>query len=635
MINKNNLGNNISRGDRWNGLRMLQKNIFLRVALVVLTIALIAVLLFSLTAAWYTNVVQSGGLTFQAEKWSFDGQVTISNHSISAAPGDEGVVALSLKNNSDHTIAASVTVSKEEMSKEMKQRLYFFVEVPETRNGEKMSRTWISANSSYTYSVFPNSEMNLNEEFTKGPLLKWMWTYDVLGYYVRGKQNGSGVVVEEYIRPIEYEYDPAKTTFQGGKLATVDGTKKVSDFLKELTANDGYLGVVDETVSPIGNGYYPVEVDYNGSGIWIYLCNYSEIQVNQNYDAMLAANGNLESCSAKVIVTGWNSREDAVIVSSEEEFYSAINDSYSPMVKLTGDLTLTQSLVMSTGKNVLIDLNNHTLTSSAAIAMHVTEGATVVLQNGSLQGDSNPKQAGIVSRGGHVTLNHVTISGMEHCGVRIDDDLSKTKEGSVVHITDCTFTGNQNGCGVYGVSQPDKSTSVVIERSRIEGANMGLYGNGSSWGTDIRIVDSTIVGGVVGIYHPEKDSTLTLENCIVTGTNGNGINVKGGTVNIMDCIISGHGAPNEPAYSEGGSTLTGDGVYLEANYQWNSSVTISGDKTQITSEHACAVRQYQESDANASILILGGTFNTDVSQYLSEDLVLKPTEEGLYSVSPE
>lgn len=635
MIKRNRAKNNIFSRDRLKELSVLQKNILFRASFAFLAIAILIAMVFSLATAWYTNVVQSAGLTFQAQNWNFDGQIDISDQGIMAAPGDEGVVSLTLKNNSNDMILASVSVSKAGMSQEMQQRLYFFVETENTRNGETQDRVWVSADGGYTYTVYPNSELNLTENTAGGPKLKWMWTYDVLGYYVRGTQNGSGVVVSEYIRPIEYNYDPVKTTFSGDRLVTVDGVTTVSDFLKELTESDGYEGVLDETVEPIGNGYYPIEIDDSGYGVWLYMCTYSDIRRNQEYDAQLAANG-LENCTASIIVTGWNSREEAVIVNSEDEFRSVIADSSASMVKLSGDIALTSSLAVSGGQNVFIDLNQHTLSSSANTALSATEGSTIVLQNGQLVGDpQNGGQTGIVAKGANVTLNNMTVSDMGWGGIRIDDDLAADNNASVVRVVNSTVNGSPYGFVIYGKSKDDQSTVVIVEGSHIEGTNMGLVGNGSTSGSDVTVTDSTLIGGQMGIYHPQKNSKMSLYGCTIIGTNGNGINIKGGDVIITDCTIIGEGPGKDPELTSSGSSLTGDGIYMETNYEWPISVVISGDNTVVKSNNALAVRKYKANASNGTIRISGGTYSTDVSEFLAKGFVVNQTENGEYQVVPE
>ena len=75
-------------------LKRVRKSVYKQALLAGLLIVLTVVVLFAMTAAWYTNIVQSSGLVFEASVWGFDGTVTLGEAGISAAPGDEGVVEL-------------------------------------------------------------------------------------------------------------------------------------------------------------------------------------------------------------------------------------------------------------------------------------------------------------------------------------------------------------------------------------------------------------------------------------------------------------------------------------------------------------------------------------------------------------
>ena len=125
-MTENNRKNNNSRQDRCGALRTMQKKIFLRAVFSVVTLLLTAVLLFSLTTAWYTNVADAEGLSFVAKQWDFDGSITIDNGAISIAPGDSGIIRMQIANNGSETASASVTVSKSGLSDMMKKRLYFY-----------------------------------------------------------------------------------------------------------------------------------------------------------------------------------------------------------------------------------------------------------------------------------------------------------------------------------------------------------------------------------------------------------------------------------------------------------------------------------------------------------------------------
>ena len=131
-------------------VKVLQKQIYLRIVLVALVLVLTVVLAFSFTVAWQTNVVQSGGLTFTAEGWNFTGSMEIDGQTFSIAPGDSGVVALSLKNESASLVAASMTVSKDQLIAKARSKIYFYVDTPMERNGETVERVYLGKKASYT-----------------------------------------------------------------------------------------------------------------------------------------------------------------------------------------------------------------------------------------------------------------------------------------------------------------------------------------------------------------------------------------------------------------------------------------------------------------------------------------------------
>ena len=191
-MNQNSPDNNIFGGL----LKGLQRKVVFRVMLVVLTIVLAAILVFSLTIAWQINVIQTGGLSFSAESWNFSGQVLMEDDNIVMAPGDSGVVPLTLKNESQSLVAASITLSKEQMNI-AQNRVFFYIDSQEYRNGELMDRVYISSKKSYTYTMFPFSEIVIDEKTRNQPQLKWEWVYDNLGYYVLGHITDNGGVFFE------------------------------------------------------------------------------------------------------------------------------------------------------------------------------------------------------------------------------------------------------------------------------------------------------------------------------------------------------------------------------------------------------------------------------------------------------
>lgn len=594
-------------------LRVLRRNVILQATLAFLTVVLTIVLVFSLTAAWYTNVVRTGGLGFQAEAWEFNGTIELlnQNETIAASPGDEGIIPLRIENNGDHIVAASASMDKSAMGDDMKKRLFFYVDTSMQRNGETVDRVYISEMSSYTYAIPPNSTLELSETVQNGPLIKWMWVYDVLGYYVWGQKNveSNDVTVSDYIRPVEYDYDPIFTTFDAnGNLSTVDGTTTVAAFLENLTKTDGYAGTITESTKKTGD-YYPISVGADGYGVWLYLCTKVDIEGNMEADKTLGTSNT--PCEATVVITGANSREDSRPVSNVAELQAALKDPTAGIVKLTGDVDLTTPLTM-TGGSATIDLNGKKLiAASAASEIFVLEsGAKLSLQNGALEGSSD--QMAIFMSGAHLTMNDVSISGVK-TGVRVEDHELTDGSSSTVYINGGKIAATYYGLHIYGNEHDSETrTQVVVRGATIEGTNYaGIIYNGTFGGVDTTVSDCIINGLYAAIYHPVDDSTLTInQNSKLTG--GTALAVKGGTVTVSDSTVHGNlkDGISEPIYNGSGWSDTGDGIYLEAGYDVANNISVTVTNCTVTSDYGHAVRMFGENVENASITVVSGTFTS-------------------------
>lgn len=608
-------------------LKKLKKSVWIKAVFGFVTVLLSFVVIFSLTIAWQTNVVQTGGLTFTTEKWNFKGEVSVDSQAIIAAPGDSGAITLTLTNKGDGITSAGINIDKTDMSEEMQKRMYFYTDSVAVRNSEKMQKVYISSQYGYTYTLFPRSEIT--------PDIYWQWVYDVVGYYVVATVTTDSVEITDYIRPIEYEFDLATTTFVNGQLNTVNGSS-VSDFLQQVSSSDGFDGTID-TTSKV-NGYYKVNVDSNGYGVWAYLCSYEEIIDNMGQDTQLGAEVN--SCNAKIKITGYNSREEAVSISSEEELVKAIESASVSLVTLNDNITLSSTLSLNAGTTTMIDLNGYTLSAGFddnIISAHA--GALLLVQNGTITGttdaDMVTTKAAVYSSGGYVTLQNVKISNVVD-GVSIYDSQNDIGADSKLTLTGCEIITED--CGVYVKANGELSeelANITIDDCVIHSNGLaGVMCNGDGWGTNIAIRNSTITGKWAGIYHPQLyNSYMKITGSTVSGYTG--IAVKSGVVDIVNCTVSGTGAKGEPAYSGSGWADTGDGIYVEANYGTPIILNISGDNTVVTSAYSLAVQVYEPDAENVTVNITGGTYSTIVDSYVGEGYKQITAADGKYVVSKD
>lgn len=613
-------------------LKRVRKSVYKQALLAGLLILLTVVILFAATAAWYTNIVRTSGLMFEAATWGFDGTVTLGGNAIQAAPGDEGVIPLTAKSDSDMTTAVSVNISKENMSPvEMQQRIFFYVDTQKSRSGEIMERVYLNNTENYTYTIFSQGTLNLTEPVYNDAPLKWHWVYDVLGYYVQGTWNEETktMAITDYLRPIEYEYDEAATTFDGdGNLLTTDGEKTVSKFLEELSAADGYPGQI--LTGPNSGGYYPVAVDANGTGVWAYLCSYSEISSNTLYDTNLG-NGTTEILSpftATITISAQNTDVAVTEVHTPAALAEAVSSAGSSgqqtVIRLTDNMALTDALKLDDKQQVMLDLNGHTLQvpsgtyTGKAGGIRMTEGSSLTVTDGTLQGADGTGHV-VTASGAEITLSNVTVKNAE-CALYVRDDSGSAD--SLIRLVGCNITTGEEAVYLSGNgSASTQKTRLIVENTAIDSEYVGIMGNGNSsgtgqWGTDVQIINSTVDGYWAGIYQPQKNSVLTVSNgSIITGYTG--MALKGGTAYILDSTVSGTGTTAyTPSITGSGFTDTADGIYIESGYGYE--IVLEVQNSTVTSAAGQAIQVYEPDAQNVSVTVYSGTFSSDVSAFYAE-----------------
>lgn len=636
-------------------LKKAQKKIFWQAGLALTTIVLTIVIVFSMTSAWYTNVVQTSGMVFQAEPWGFDGEIVVAQEAVEAAPGDEGAIHLEVENTSQSMTAVSVSVSKARIEEtDMRKRLYFYVDTQMTREGELMERVYLNSQDSYTYTLFSEGKLILTDELHNDAQLKWQWVYDVLGYYVLGNWDAQTQYFSEleYLRPVEYNFDEATTTFRSEEgqttleLATVDGEMTTEEYLVELSKTDGYEGTIDPE-KVVGKGYYPVDVDETGYGVYVYLCSFAEIEMATQYDtglAQAAAEGTGKSYEIQLVVSAQQNDEDALNVGTLDALNKAIELNSGNVLQLTDDITIPSNapLVIPEGTQIMVDLNGYTIRSeSAQNAIETKPGSSLTLVNGSIIGPGNSQGYGVYAVGSEVVLNDIDLSSFRY-GLYIGDSNDNNEQDSKVRIVGsrmdaglCTVFISGNG---YGSRQ---QTQLVVEDSVLTGSNIVISGNGTTsgngrWGTDIQILNSKVqsngTDAGAGIFQPQKDSTLTIYNSIISGPTG--IALKGGSAEIVDSEITGHGPQLlTPEFANSGYADTGDAIYIETNYGYGISLVIRGDKTVLTSDHNHSIRVFEEDATNVSVTIHAGTFQEEQPEDFIAVNSIQSTLNGKYVVS--
>ncbi len=632
-----------------------KKRIYKQAGLALTAILVTVALLFAMSTAWYSNVLEAGSLTFQAEKWELNADHVSSNGNVVAQPGARGILPVSYKNTSDSIVNAYVNVSKEQMDVPLQKRIYFYTETPYTvgsgENAETVARRYLTNSTAAPYTVLSMGQLTMSDDFcTVDTPIYWEWVYDLLGYYVRLEPTGDGSVIEkEYLRPIVYDYD--KATFdENGNLATVDG-KHMDHFLQDITAEDGYLNKFVEsnftTDSKTGAKYYTVDNDnQNALGYYtaIRLLTKQEIAEANLWDTEHA--GASFSNNLKITITGEAANVDMINVGTTEELTNALQSENGGYIRLSGNLELTENITVSAKEPVILDLNGATLTGSATGGdlFTVGKGGELTVINGTIKNSAGNKTLFGVNNG-KLTVSNVTATaeGESQWGIYIQDNNRTTAQDgdSIVYITHSTISTGQPTVMVIGNNTTTaQKTRCVIENSTLTSGYVTVCGREEtvSGGTAIEIKDSIITGKYAAVSHPQDNSTLHAENSTFTGNTG--IAVKGGTVYLDNCVVTGSAtATLAGAFNNNGFTDTGAAVYLEAGYERdNIAVYITGENSRITAAKQQALLLYHDAKdtktRKARIAVSGGTYSSDVKDYLADAHFQSiPNEDGTYTVT--
>ncbi len=599
--------------------------------LVLAVLTVLGVLLYSLTAAWYSNVAETTEMVFETESWGFEGQVKVLSSDLQLAPGQNTCAEISVTNDGRQINLITVSVDKSTMSPELQKRIYFYVPAAETRSEETVERVYLTPYGGYSYRVMPKSTLLLTANSAADAPVRCQWVYDLLGYYVYGTLNKDNtlltaeditaakredITAPAYIRPVEYDFDKAAFD-KDGKLETADGETAAS-FVQGVLAADGYP---DSQVKQYGE-YYAVSIleekDGEKTGLWLYLCTRQEIEAATGFDTRVGTYRYLTSAKgedgsplalteeqqaeykdvagltyqATIQIAGQNLRMDLTDVTNEAQLREKLESGGS--VRLTEDMTLDTALEIPADKDVVIDLNGKKITAAVTEQPVLTgaPGSSVTVLNGTIGGIGREKAVELV--GSRAAFSRVTLLG----GLYIDDGniANADSRTSVVRLSNCTLqtTGdNQPGITVLGNGTSASSPTVLlVEKSAVESAYVGIVGSDAAEksGTDIQLMGSTVKGARAGIYHPQQDSRLTVQDGS-TLEGETGIVVKGGRVNVLDsavhAVLTTGSRPTEAQLAQsGGWHNAGAGIYVEATGDRAEEIVLRVVNAQITTKTA-------------------------------------------------
>lgn len=307
------------------------------------------------------------------------------------------------------------------------------------------------------------------------------------------------------------------------------------------------------------------------------------------------------------------------------------------VITLTGDVTLTSK--MGVNKDIVLDLNGHTVTATGSSYFNTIEvysGKTLTVQDSGVGGkitDSGLTGSafsadGVISSSGTLNLRGGTIESTKTNCVRVKGGATILDGAALV----CTAS-MKSGIEIY--QNAATTATAEIKSGTMESVQYGLN---------------------VGKNH---NATMTGGTITVTGSQAHGVQIGGNCdVSLKNCTINATGSQSAGVYA-GSNKVTLEDVVINGKSQaifLNSecAVTVSGDKTHLTGTRVIVLNNGWSDSANSSLIITGGTvegkidrqglqklakpvitggtFTTDVSDYCAEGFEVRLKDDGSYDV---
>ena len=314
----------------------------------------------------------------------------------------------------------------------------------------------------------------------------------------------------------------------------------------------------------------------------------------------------------------------------------AANDTAMPngtVLTLLADVTLDDYLIFN--KNVTLNLDGHTLTSNYVMgttkgenyAIRFTAGGTITdsaAEKGEL---AATKARAVNAAGGVLTLKDATVRVTDD-GVSSGNAVIGTNNGLVMTNSKVygDFTGSYAVCSFGNAEE-----KIRISDSVIFGTHMGFYRNGSAGHLDMTVENSEITSNDYAVYISNhkgnlKDGEIYFHDVSFTDTTVKGqlgIEVKYTNLTLEDCNVTATGTPsfaqnNNGPEANGFAIVVTDNSVNDEKAEPMGTITIKSGNYQglIGLENLPEAKAYMADDVKNDVRISGGTFSTDVSEYV-------------------
>lgn len=299
-------------------------------------------------------------------------------------------------------------------------------------------------------------------------------------------------------------------------------------------------------------------------------------------------------------------------ITTRDELQSALDNGGT--VSLTDDVDASAN-GLTVKKDVTLDLNGHSLKVDNSNATNIQIiGATLTLVDSTDNNKDGTGQGKIYTEVPYAKGTYETVA------ISVNRGAHFIMESGLID-TASAFTDNSNQ-GQYAVGLNDGSATsdanVIINGGHIKAGWYAIAGNGGCVSADHNI---TVNGGILesvadyAIYHPQRGTT-TINGGVVYGASG-GVAIKRGNLVVNWGTITSKSVGSTGTWGDGTGGLANAAVNINAHYGTtdvklnNGSFIAEGN----------AISLIKDLKYPSSLTITGGTYSSDISEYLSDDLV--------------
>ena len=279
------------------------------------------------------------------------------------------------------------------------------------------------------------------------------------------------------------------------------------------------------------------------------------------------------------------------------------------VIKLTGNVTLTARWEVAADKEITLDLNGYSITSAGQ----------VIMNNGKLTITDNKGGGKIVSTGSQaIGVGSNSVTNIQKAIVESVEGAVITgyATGATINIYDGTFSASDNAViAGNGKSREGTGNTINISGGVFNGkittpgyVACGIY---APWKDNINVTGGTFnITGGAGIV--ARAGNVTVTNAVFN-TTGNATGKVGDSRVVVPCsAIVFDSQANYPA-------MNNDSVIHVVSGKFNSEMN--------------AVSMIKNDNETDRVAVTGGTFSTDVTEYLAEGKILQKNGDTYTAVT--